>query len=258
MEGRSIPNKRQQDLTAVRFGKLEPQEADSFVERTQAAGFTADAIDWIPNRRVLRLVPHGFRLPLQVVCGADGLRRISPRCDAREFLKRSACGGLAVLQRVRRLTREDRQTHRLMSVLFQWSFSDRRLLSRTIQRAEDLRLRQSERGGDSDRDILPDIEITTHLGKTKRLAPEELLSCGRQSGRERGISSETVSSQIHLGLLEVAGRSMDRLSALQVEDTPAIIRISLLGHDQGERSEDAERVDLVEERLIEAVQKHLD
>ena len=51
---------------------------------------------------------------------------------------------------------------------------------------------------------------------------------------------------------------MDRLSALQPEDTPAIIRISLLGHDQGERSEDAERVDLVEERLIEAVQKHLD
>ena len=253
-----MPNKRQEDLTAVRFGKLEPQDADSFIERTQAAGITANAMDWIPNRRVLRLVPPGFRLPLQVVCGTDGLRRISPRCDAREFLKRAACGGLAVLQRVRMLTREDRQTYRLMSFLFQWSFSDRRLLSRTIQRAEDLRLRQSERGGDSDRDILPDIEITTHLGKTKRLTPQELLSCGPQSVRERGIPSETVSSQIHLGLLKVAGRSMDRLSALQAEDTPAIIRISLLGHDQGERSEDAELIDLVEERLVEAVQKHLD
>ena len=64
-----MPNKRQEDLTAVRFGKLEPQDADSFIERTQAAGITANAMDWIPNRRVLRLVPPGVRLPLQVVCG---------------------------------------------------------------------------------------------------------------------------------------------------------------------------------------------
>ena len=253
-----MPNKRQQDLTAVRFGKLEPQEADSFIERTQAAGFTADAIDWIPNRRVLRLVPPEFRLPLQVVCGTDGLRRISPRCDAREFLKQAACGGLAVLQRVRNLTREDRQSYRLMSFLFQWSFSDRRLMTRTIRRSEDLRLCQSERGGDSDRDILPDIETNNNLSKTERLTPEELLRCGRKSAQKRGIPANSVSLQIHLGLLEMAHHSSVQANALRPEVSPEIIRISLFGLDQGERTDDDELRALVEERMIQAIQKHLE
>ena len=30
-----MPNKRLEDLTAIRFGKLEPQEADSFIEQLQ-------------------------------------------------------------------------------------------------------------------------------------------------------------------------------------------------------------------------------
>ena len=253
-----MPNKRQEDLATVHFGKLEPQQADSFIERSQAAGITADAMDWIPNRRVLRLIPLGFRLPLQVVRGADGLRRILPRCTAREFLVRAATGGLAVMQRVRKLTKDDRQSYRLMSLLFQWSFSDRRLMSRRIRRTEDLRLRQSERGGDSDRDILPDIEATNHLDKTKRLTPEELLRCGRQSARERGVPAEDVSHQIHLGLLEMAHHSSVQTNALCPEVSAAIIRISLFGLEQGERTNDAELKALVEERMIQAVQKHLD
>jgi hypothetical protein len=194
-----MPNKGQEDLTAVRFGKLEPLEADSFIERTQAAGIDANAMDWIPNRRVLRLIPRGFRLPLQLVRGTDGLRRILPRCTAREFLVRAATGGLAVIQRVRKLAKDDRQSYRLMSLLFQWSFSDRRLTSRTIQRAEDLTLRRSERSGDSDRDILPDIEITTHPDKSKRLTPEELLSCGRLS------SANVASCQIPFLVRSISG-----------------------------------------------------
>ena len=121
-------------------------------------------MDWKPNRRVLTRVPCDFRLPLQVVRDTDGLRRILPRCAAHEFLKSTVIGGSAVMSRVQKQSIEERQSYRLMRLIFQCSFSDRRLMVQTFRRSEDLTLRQSERGGDSDQDILPDIE-TNHALK---------------------------------------------------------------------------------------------
>ena len=253
-----MSNQPKKNSVAVHWGTLKPSGPDSFIERTREAGFTADAMDWTPNRRVLKLVPPDFRLPLQVVCGTDGSRRILPRCTAREFLVRAACGGLAVMQRVRKLSKDDRQSYRLMGLLFQWSFSDRRLMCRTIRRSEDLRLRSSERSSLADGDILPDIETADPSGKAKRLTPEELWDRGQQSACERGISDVTVSQRINLGLLEMAHCSPAQTNPLRHDQSDQILRFSLFGIDQGDRTDDAELKALVEERMIQAVQKHLD
>lgn len=253
-----MPRHRKTSLVGLNLGQLLTKSGDAFTEKTLAAGLSVEAMEWKPNRRVLKGIPSGFFLPLQMITGNEGLRCIAPRCNAREFLLLAATGGLAIMQRIRTLTTEDRKSQALMMLIFRWSFSDRRLMGRTIRRGEDLRLRQSERGGDSDIDILPDIEITNSLGTPERLTPERLLSCGLKSATERGIPSQGVSQQINLGLLEMAHCSPALVNPLGQDDSAQIIRISLFGLDQGERTEDADLKALVEERLIQAVQKHQD
>lgn len=253
-----MPRQRQTNLVGSSYGQFVKRPSDSLTEKKGAAGLSTEAIEWKPNRRILKRVPQDFRLPLQLVTGDDGVRRILPGCNVGEFLVRAATGGLAVMQRARKLTKDDRQSYRLMSFLFQWSFSDRRLMSRTIRRAEDLRLRQSERSGDSERNVLPDIETINRLNKPERLTVDGLLKCGRESASERGISADSISRQINLGLLAVAAQSSNRTIRSSFQDSAGIIRFSLFGIDQGEPSNDDVLKALVEERLIQAVRKHLD
>ncbi len=255
-----MPRKRQANLVGSRWGQLVTKPADEYTVKMVAAGWSAEAMEWKPNRRVLKYVPSDFRLPLQLIAGPDGVRRIVPGCGIGPFLLLAAIGGLAVMQRLKGLTMDQRQSYRLMSLLFQWSFSDRRLMSRTIRRGEDLRLRQSERSHDSERDILPDIETTNHRGKPARLTAAELLRCGRESARDRGISleyAESVSLQIMHGLLKMAYGSPDLTKGFHPQDTAATIRLCLFGMDQGEPTNDTTLKALVEERMLQAVGKHL-
>ncbi len=246
------------------FGRLKTKTDDAFAQEMEKArgreadGLSAVAMEWISNRRVIKSVPQDFRLPLRVIRRSDGLRQIVPGCNPRDFLIRAAAGGLGLLQRVKQPTADVLQTYRLMTLLFQWSFSNRCLMSRTIRRAEDLELRRSERDDSSKRDILPEITLTKSEYSSERLTPDQLLKRGRESARERGIPSVSTFHQINLGLLATARHSPNLVNPSNSESIKSCIRLNLFGLNQGERIDDVERIALIEERLLEAVRKHLD
>ena len=73
-----MPRQRQTNLVGSSYGQLVKRPSDSLTEKKGAAGLSTEAIEWKPNRRILKRVPQDFRLPLQLVTGDDGVRRILP------------------------------------------------------------------------------------------------------------------------------------------------------------------------------------
>ena len=142
------PNQR---LSVADLGRCESR----LTESQDQSGLGVSRVEWIPNRRILRDIPPGFRLAFRCIRGEDGLRRFVPDESLTTFLSQANVSGLAILNRVRRLSVEERQTYRLMSFLFRWSCDARRSLQRRIRRREDLDLCLREREDGSQRDILP-------------------------------------------------------------------------------------------------------
>ncbi len=226
---------------ASHFGRLEFSEKgvkDDSVESRRL-------LHWIPDRRVVRRVPPGFVLSLKVI-RINGVRCLRPATDFEHFLKQAFVGGHALLAALGHLEHGDRQTYRVMSLLFNWSHSKRRTHARAIGRKMDL-------GG---RSVLPlDLTIPSPKG-TKTVTPDMLLSFGESFAEELGQPSESVDEIVEYGLLAVACRSLGT-ARIRPEDSELMLRIALFGVDQGTPLRDPDRFARVEESLIDLIHGHL-
>ena len=220
------------------------------------SGPEVSRVEWIPNRRILRDIPPGFRLAFRCIRGEDGQRRFVPDESLPTFLSRVSVSGLAILGRIRQLTVEERQTYRLMSFLFRWSCDARRSLQRRIRRREDLDLCLREREDGSQRDILPQ-SLELH-GGARKWTPENLLQAGHRASQKLGEPDPPFERQVELGLLEAARSTPYKIEDLPAEEIQELIRFSLFGLNQGRPPRDAQVEERIEQRLIEAVQRHLD
>ena len=241
-----------QRLSVADLGRCEP----CLTKPKNQSGLEVSRVEWIPNRRILRDVPRGFRLAFRCICGEDGQRRFVPDESLPTFLSRASVSGLAILDRVRQLSVEERQTYRLMSFLFRWSCDSRRTLQRRIHRREDFDLCLREREDGSQRDILPQsLEPHSSAGKW---TPEKLLQAGYRASRKLGEPDPPFERQVELGLLEAARSIPCKIEDLSAEEIQNLIRLSLFGLNQGHSVRDAQVEERIECRLIEAVQRHLD
>lgn len=246
-----MPRTARRKLKLTDLGRV----SDTTLEkgRGRFAALPTSGIEWIPNRRVLRPLPTDYRLQFRIITGPDGLRQIVPTVALQDFVLTAAVGGLAIMTRVRRTSAEQRYTYRLMSLLHQWSHSNRRLLNRQFKRAEDLELRKSERTYKGEKSNLPHALVEC----SEPWTVSRFLKEGRSSARSAGHSSPSVDKQVAYALLEIAAESPSIANLLDPTQSEKVIRYSLLGSNQGARLPHGTDVSEIEERLIKAVHKKL-
>jgi len=123
-------------------------------------------------------------------------------------------------------------------------------LTRNFDYSRDLHVRRSGRVVDSERDVLPDRLGLTAAGEGRHWSVKELTSRGRQAGQEAGYENPTSKHAIAFGLFEGAGLDP---AQVKVEEVPQLVRLAAFDIEPSDRELSPEFLDIVAERLIEAI-----
>lgn len=218
--------------------------------------------EWRPPERLVQFVPAGFHIPIDCYTGPDGLRRIVPRCTFEELIDLGAVGGLAILHDLRGFDKQVDHSYRAMHLIHHYvrgrahrgTRGMKEHLSRDFEHSRDLYIRRSGRIADGERNVLPSTLGLTAQGKGHRWSVTELTERGRQAARAAGFCNPTSKHAIAFGLWEAAKLHPVAVKAV---DVPGLVQAALFEMDDSEDPPSLEFMNLVTERLLEAIQPHL-
>lgn len=202
-------------------------------------------------------------MPLDCYTGSDGLRRIRFRCNFEGLMDVSTVGGLAVLHGMRGFSKEVDHSYRAMLLIhkrvrgrvYGETRGMKEHLTRKLEYSRDLYIRSSGRPSDSERDVLPDDLGLDAQGEGDRLRVGQLTGLGRQAASEAGCQNPTNKQAIPFGFFEAAKRNPLDVAAEQVA---SLVQMSLFDIDPSEDAPSEELIEIVEERLLEAIGRHED
>lgn len=245
------------------FGEPETVEFPYPGDPQENVATTRSRGEWCPPDRLRQFLPDGFSVPLDCYTGPDGLRRIILRCNFEELIDVGAVGGLAVLHGLRGFDKEVDRSYRAMFLIHQHvrgrayggTRGMKEHLTRKFEYARDVHVRSLGRLTDDQRDVLAeDVGLNTH-GEGHGVSVAQLTENGRQAAREAGCRNPISKQAIAFGLLEAA-----KMNPLKVgdEEVPHLVRMALFDIDSSEGAPYEELVEIVAERLLEAVDPHLD
>ena len=115
------------------FGEPEPITESFPGDPTRKLTGTRAEGEWRPPERLRPYLPENFSISLYCYTGADGLRRIVPRCNFEVLIDLGAVGGLAVMHGVYGFDGERDYTYRAMHLIHQHVFGRRYLGTRGMQ-----------------------------------------------------------------------------------------------------------------------------
>lgn len=250
----------------VAFGEPETVELSFPGDSRRKVTATCVHGAWRPAERLTRFLPEDFSISIDSYAGPDGLRRIVPRRPRRNFeesIDVGAVGGLAVLHGLRGFNTEFDYTYRAMLLIHQHvrgrvyrgARGMREHLSRDFKYSRDLSIQPLGRFTDDEQDVLPDDVGLNAQREGHQLSVTQLTESGRRAAREACYRNPTSKNAIAFGLYEAA-----RLNPLEVEPqkVPALVRMALFDIDPSKGVPSEELVDIVTERLLEAIGPHLD
>ncbi len=219
--------------------------------------------EWRPPERLAQYLPDGFSIPIDCYTGTDGLRRFVPRCNFEELIDLGAVGGLAVLHGLRGFDAHTDHSYRSMQLIHQYvrgranrgTRGMKEHLTRGFDYSRDLHVRQTGRLTDGERDVLPDNIGLAADGTGDRLTVGQLTTIGRRVATEAGYCNPTNRVSISFGLYETA-----KLNPLEVEPdrVSALVRMSLFDIDTKSSAPNEEMLEIVTERLLEAIDDRLE
>lgn len=213
----------------ITFGKPEPISECFPGDPTRTLSGTRAQGEWRPPERLRPYLPEDFNVPLDCYTGADGLRRIVPRCSFEELIDLGAVGGRAVIHGLRGFDQDRENDCRLMHLVHQYVGGRRyrrmrgmqEHLTRQFEYSRDLYVRRSGRHADSERDVLPDDIGLTAGGEGQRLSVTQLTKRGREAAYQAHYQNPTSKSAINFGLYEAA-----KLNPLKAENekVPGLVK----------------------------------
>lgn len=213
----------------------------------------------VSTSEVTYALPHDFdgasELALKLLChtAADGVRRFTPMHGSRGLILTASAIGHLLLAKVRDFNGDTNYSYHSMRLLYQHSWRIRERFGRRFKSTSDLFISKSG----IERDVLPDDLGLRIDEQGNRWGIRELLQHGQEAAAEVGIESPTQEDLIRLGIREAARLLPYDLSMLTADETASLVRIGLfdLGSESVADEEVAERVT---ERLLDAINKHLD
>ena len=229
----------------------------------QKFSFAREKGEWRPPERLAAFLPPGYSIPVDCWKDSDGLRRIVPGCNFEELIDLAAVGGLAVVHGIHGFDRQIDYSYRAMFLVHQHvrgrtckkSRGMKEHLSREFLYARDLFVRRLGRIVDGECNVLSDAVGLNVEGKGRRFSVSELTELGRRTAREAGRNNPNSAQAIQYGLLAAA-----KMNPLEVtpDEVPNLVRMVLFDLPAGEKAPSEELIEIVTERLLAAIDRHLD
>jgi hypothetical protein len=218
---------------------------------------------WRPPEKIAPYLPEDFTVPLECYADVDGLRRIVPACTFEELIDLGAVGGLAVIHGLRGFDTATDFSYRAMRLIFEHvrgrvhrgTHGMKEHLLREFSYSRDLYIRYKGRQVVSDRDVLPYNFGQTAQGEGQRWSVKHLTDVGRREAQAAGCRNPTSPHAIPWGVYEAA-----KLNPLEIppEEVPALVRTAIFEVAPGQADPDPGLIEIVQERLLEAIDEHLD
>jgi len=223
---------------------------------------TCEHGEWRPPDRLVPFLPDDFSLPLDCYRGSDRLRHIVPLCTFEELIDVGAVGGLAVRHGIRGFDKGADDSFHSMFLIHQHvrgrayggTRGMKEHLTREFDYSRDLYVRRLGRTTDDQRNVLPDDVGLNNHGEGHRLSVGQLTENGRRAAVKAGYRNPTSKHAIAFGLFQAA-----QLNPLEVqpEGVPALVRMALFDVDPSKDVPSEKLLELVKERLLEAIDSHL-
>ena len=223
---------------------------DSAVPRV-GTPLTCQRYVWRPSRELAADLPADYRLELVALRGTDGTRRFAPDGPIQAFVVTASLGGLAILDRIRELTPEERSTYQLMRLIFQTGPSFREFLHRSFSRSSDLYT--PGQSGD-ERHILPETLGVDAKGRGRPWTPADILAHGRAASGKPDVAPAEV---IRLGLTAAAQRNPLDPAGMSETEARAMVRMAMFDFDPVDTPLTEEKRAVIRERLLQSVECHL-
>jgi hypothetical protein len=214
---------------------------------------------WWPSAEIASDMPADFTLTLACVTGPRGIRRFWPVEGFPALITQAYLPALAILSKIRGLSKEERFGYRLMAMLFQQAPWLREHLDRAFTGLEDFRLTPAVRLDQRDRDVLPEDLGLDARGEGRRWRLDDLLEQGRQAADWAGAGPADTERLLRLGLWAAARRNPLAPAALTPEELRSVVRQGFF--DPGPATGVRKRVELkerVQHRLLRALERHID
>ncbi len=219
----------------------------------ESAGYShVETCRWRPRGAVAADLPPNFSFELQSAQRPDGERVFFPGRSGGATLLEGCLGGLALLSHVQELSPQQRQSYRVMHFLFQAVQTRREFQRRRFQYSRDLYVRQSSREDIDERTVLPPDLGLTPDGPGRPWSITELREQGQAVAAAAGVVRPTTPQLISWGLLAAAQRHPLTISE---GDVPRLLRAALFS--SGSPLHDAETRQQIEQRILTAIQRHL-
>jgi hypothetical protein len=149
-------------------------------------------------------------------------------------------------------------SYRVMSLFFQQGQHLREYFERAFDRIGDLQITEVVRIPGESPDALPADLGKDSLGNGERWSVSEVIRRGRISAVDAGIDSPDEATCIRRGLLEAARINPIRHGELSSDGSAAVVRLALFDGNDDVTKVDPQVGDLIKDRILNAVDRHLD
>lgn len=236
------------------FGAISVEDLGSTILSGQHPAQKHQVI-WRPPASITGELPLGFSISLECFIGQDGLRRFAPACNVGHFIDLAFVAGLGILKRMRKLDAEGLQSYRAMWLIFGLVRAMKEHNDRCFHHSRDLYIRPSGRADEGQRNVLPEDIGRDSNDRGRTWTVGQLLKLGRQAAVEAGIANPTAEIAAPYGFWEAA--KLNPLDADQ-EHALTLVRLALFQANQGKPAPSGAVMQMVTERLLHAVHRHLE
>ena len=219
---------------------------------------------WQPYKVLEEHLLANSGVVLHCQAAPDGERRFSPigRGDRSldpflPFYTSAFLCGFAIICHAKKLTKQERHSYRVMWFLFQRVQKMRQHIRLAFNTKKDLTIAVTGRltKDVNDSHVLPWPFDSTTRSRGYPQSVDELIERGEKAAKGAEIRCPSVSQKIHYGLAEVA--RLDPQS-LRPDDAVRVIQYVLFDVDPGWDKVDPETRKIVIERVLDAIEPHLD
>jgi hypothetical protein len=210
---------------------------------------------WRPTALVATQLQRNFEIEVLATITSGGERRFRDGDSARIYIARGYAAGVALLDRLRGFTREQRIKYRAPIFVYQYVLETHAHLDCNFLSKKQLVIKRGSRGKGRSRNVLPPDLGYSASGRGPRRTIDRLLEEGAAAAREAIGRQPSVAEKISYGLLAAARRNpLER----RVPERRGDVRRALFDTDAIIAAPGRQLVFQVKDRLYRLIDRHLD
>lgn len=229
-------------------------EPSPILQKAIKVADSAPICRWRPADKISDGLPNKFELKFLCLKGKDSVRRFYPITGSDLLVSNLFTGGLAILKQLRKLSKDQRVTYRLMFQFFQRVKKLSNHLKRNFTGPKDLIIKRTGRMAAGINTVLPeDLGITSN-GEGKPWSITRLLTEGNLLAKKNGIENPNRQQTINYGFFAAAKASPIEIT--ESNEIEFLIRIALYNELKSDSCE-PECQHWIEDRILTAVEEHM-